>query len=307
MNEAVTVIGGINIDIKGYPLQHLVAETSNPGRIYTSPGGVARNIAHNLALLDVPVYLLGAVGDDGFGAHVLEKTQEAGVQVENVRVMTSLHSGMYLSLLDQTRQLVVAISDMDILHCVDTDYIHAHQTLIEQSRFVVMDTNLDVEVLRDIIGICRHHHIPFLIEPVSMKKTEKIRDISGHLDFMTPNLAELGVLANTTITHPQGAARLAASLGEKYRHVLVTAGEHGLLSYRHGDAEGTWYPPLPTRVVDANGAGDAFVAGFVCGMTHQFSVEHSIRLGIAASHVTLESEETVTHDLSFQTCLEFLA
>ena len=77
----VTVIGGINIDIKGHPLHKLIAGTSNPGQVYTSPGGVGRNIAHNLALLGVPVYLLGAVGADIFGARIIDKTRQAGVNV----------------------------------------------------------------------------------------------------------------------------------------------------------------------------------------------------------------------------------
>ena len=49
-------------------------------------GGVGRNIAHNLALLGVPVTFLGVVGDDDWGRKILGETGGAGVDVEKVKV-----------------------------------------------------------------------------------------------------------------------------------------------------------------------------------------------------------------------------
>ena len=46
----VTVVGGMNMDIGGWPSEELVAQDSNPGRVRMSPGGVGRNIAHNNSL-----------------------------------------------------------------------------------------------------------------------------------------------------------------------------------------------------------------------------------------------------------------
>ena len=48
------VIGASNLDIKGQTDAHLVAHTSNPGSVQSMPGGVARNVAENLARLDGP-------------------------------------------------------------------------------------------------------------------------------------------------------------------------------------------------------------------------------------------------------------
>ena len=66
----VLVIGAANLDIKGIPEEPLLAGTSIPGQIRTSLGGVARNIAENLARLDVDTVLLTAVGDDPTGVEV---------------------------------------------------------------------------------------------------------------------------------------------------------------------------------------------------------------------------------------------
>ena len=60
----VTVAGGMNMDIGGWPSEELVAQDSNPGRVRMSPGGVGRNIAHNMSLLGLDVRMVTAFGDD---------------------------------------------------------------------------------------------------------------------------------------------------------------------------------------------------------------------------------------------------
>ncbi|MCD8330678.1 MAG: PfkB family carbohydrate kinase, partial [Lachnospiraceae bacterium] len=65
--EKITVVGAVNVDICGKSDQLLKAEDSNPGRVTISMGGVGRNIAHNLRLLEQKVSLVTVFGDDGNG------------------------------------------------------------------------------------------------------------------------------------------------------------------------------------------------------------------------------------------------
>ena len=63
-----------------------------------------------------------------------------------------------------------------------------------------------------------------------------------------------------------------------------------------------WYPPLDTEVADANGAGDAFLAGFTAAFTAEpsdsITVADAIAWGQAAAAITLESQHTVAAELS---------
>jgi pseudouridine kinase len=63
----VTVVGGANTDIVGHSKAALVAHDSNPGVVSVSSGGVARNIAENLARLRVRTSLVTAFGADTHG------------------------------------------------------------------------------------------------------------------------------------------------------------------------------------------------------------------------------------------------
>jgi pseudouridine kinase len=90
----VTVVGGANIDIKVAIKGATIPATSNPGTAMMSLGGVGRNIAHNLARLDVAVKLISAVGRDAQGDRLLAETEAAGVDVAAVRAAVVIRVSM---------------------------------------------------------------------------------------------------------------------------------------------------------------------------------------------------------------------
>ncbi len=307
MKKFVSVIGGITIDIKGLPMPNLLPGTSNPGKVYISSGGVGRNIAHNLALLSVPVYLFGAVGDDVFGTRIINETKQAGVNVDYIRVLHDQCTGVYLSILNTSHELSVAISDMEITHFVDKEYLHEHQEVIQNSRMVVLDTNLAPDVLVYIIELCKRAHIPCLIDPVSAEKAKKLHTINGELDYITPNRVELEALCHRDIDHLSQLEEACTQVSSKYQHLLVTLGEDGVYYYSRKHHIGKRYPPFKTQIVDPNGAGDAFVAGLVCGVFRDFEIDYSIQLGMAAAHLTLQSKNTVNKEITFEQCSAWLS
>ena len=74
-----------------------------------------------------------------------------------------------------------------------------------------------------------------------------------------------------------------------------------------------WYPPLPARPLDTNGAGDAFISGFTAAFTTAVpsmgapSVAEAVQWGQAAAAISLESQHTVAPELSRAAILERLA
>ncbi len=142
----VVVIGGANIDLRGRPVgEVLERHTSNPGKINVGSGGVGRNIAHNLALLNVPVTLLSAVGDDGEGIRILEETGKDGVRTEQMIISGEHPTGIYLAILDEKGEMEVAVSDMQILEEITVEYLRSKAYLIKESKIVVVDTNIPEE------------------------------------------------------------------------------------------------------------------------------------------------------------------
>ncbi|GAK49180.1 sugar kinase, ribokinase family [Candidatus Moduliflexus flocculans] len=289
MQKFVTVVGGINVDLTGSPHQPLVLATSNPGETSLSVGGVGRNIAHNLALLGVPTTLLSAVGDDAFGVYALDITRQAGVNIEYVLKQAGQRTGTYLSVLNFEHDLVVAIADMAATRGVSASYLAQHERILTESALIAADANLEEETLTYLCNLCETRRIPLLIEPVSVEKSKKLHRMNAKATYLTPNRDELHAM---TGRDDADLAAQCACLRDQFDHIFVTLGEQGVYYCQS-------YPAIPTTVVNANGAGDALVAGLICGLFHEKPLSDSIRLGIAAAHIALQSPETVNPELSF--------
>ena len=77
----VTVVGGVNMDIGGWPSEVPVGHDSNPGVVRMSLGGVGRNIAHNMSLLGLDVRMVTAFGDDLYAQKIAASCGELGIDV----------------------------------------------------------------------------------------------------------------------------------------------------------------------------------------------------------------------------------
>ena len=95
----VLVIGAANLDIKGRPEDAIVRGTSVPGRIRSSLGGVARNVAENLARLEVETVLITAVGDDDAGERILGRAAGRGIDISRSLIVEGRRSGAYMALM----------------------------------------------------------------------------------------------------------------------------------------------------------------------------------------------------------------
>ena len=311
----VVVIGGANIDLRGRSEEELKRYTSNPGKINIGSGGVGRNIAHNLALLGVPVTLLSAVGDDGEGIRILEETGKAGVKMEQMIISGEHPTGIYLAILDEKGEMEVAVSDMRILEEVTVDYLRSKAYLIKESKIVVVDTNIPEESIGYVVDLCNKVKVPLLIEPVSVEKAKKLRKIldgSGRwiIDYITPSRDELESILGAEIDDDRDIDLVKAAEELKCRgvkNVIVTLGKRGIyVSYggAGGSSEGgqdepacKFMAPYKGEVVDVTGAGDALVAGLVYGIYKGYSMEVAARFGLGAAALTISTKEAVRRDL----------
>ncbi len=313
----VVVIGGVNIDLRGRPTGEVLEKhTSNPGKINVDSGGVGRNITHNLALLNVPVTLLSAVGDDGEGIRILEETGKAGVKTEQMIISGEHPTGIYLAILDEKGEMEVAVSDMQILEEITVDYLRSKAYLIKESKIVVVDTNIPEESIGYVVDLCNKVKVPLLIEPVSVEKAKelsKILDGSGRwiIDYITPSRDELESILGAEIGDDQDLDLVKAAEELRCRgvkNVIVTLGKRGIyVSYsgaggsreREQDkpGKGKFMAPYRGEVVDITGAGDALVAGLVYGIYKGYSLEVAARFGLSAAALTISTKEAVRRDL----------
>lgn len=293
MKKQVTVIGGLNMDIKAKSKMNLVIGDSNPSDIEISAGGVGRNIAHNLALLGLQSTLLSAVGDDSESHSVIAQTAQAGVNMEHLLISNHRKTGKYIAILDSQGEMAMAVSDMDILEELDTDYLESKLGIIKNSHFVVCDTNVSTDCLKFVIETCKIHKIPLCIDPVSAAKAIKLKGLLEGIDILTPNAMELQVLSGIE-NNAQKASEELIRLGVK--NVIATLGPLGLC---HTDKnKSTCFPSIAKSIVDVTGAGDSLTAGLIYGLLQYKSFQTACLCGLASAAITLSSKKTVSNKIN---------
>lgn len=110
----VQVVGGITVDIEGYPHEKLTMKDSNPGNVAVNLGGVGCNIAQNLCCLNIETQLFSKIGQDFLGRQVLEKIKESKIDGTYLMEVQGSNTAVYLSVLNHDHDMALAINDMAI-------------------------------------------------------------------------------------------------------------------------------------------------------------------------------------------------
>ncbi|NLW39318.1 MAG: kinase [Tissierellia bacterium] len=292
----ITIVGGANIDIIGRPYEKLRMKDSNPGKTTITLGGVGRNIGENLARLGIDTKLITVLGDDLYGRLILEKGNEIGLDISESLILKNRGTSTYLAILDEKGDMNLALSSMDILNQMDIPFIKEKKDLIESSSLCIVDTNLPKEVLEYMVSSFK---VDFFLDTVSTRKAEKVKDILGYFHTIKPNRLEAEVLSDIRITD-KGSLRKAASffLDMGVKRVIITLGEEGV--YYLDDEEEIFIRSPKISVVNATGAGDAFMAGLAYAYFNGLDIEKSIKIAMGASFVTLENENTINPDIGIE-------
>ena len=285
--DAAVVFGGINMDIWGRPEGKLIPKDSNPGTVALRPGGVGRNIAHDLRLLGLEVSLVAAIGGDVYASAISESCRALGIDLSYAPVFPQLRSSTYLYISDERGEMQLAVSDMDICSALTAEY--AARVLPKlQAGAVVVDTNLPEETIR---YICENSGIPVYADPVSTAKAVKLLPVLHRLSAIKPNALEAEKL--TGEKDPERAARALVEKGVE--RVFISLGSRGMIAADQKQL--LRLPILPTRLVNSTGAGDAATAAIVFAGIKGLGLRETAELALRAGSITCGSESPNTEEL----------
>jgi len=225
-DDYITVIGGANIDIAGFPKNKLILNDSNPGHVKVSLGGVGRNIAENLSRIGVNVKLITAIGNDEYGKKILDESTSYKIDMNNSMIVNNKPTSVYLSILDNNRDMKLAISSMDIIDSIDTEYIQSRHNIINNSKVVIIDTNLKEETIKYLV---ENFDTNFIVDAVSTIKAEKIIDIIGKFNTVKLNKIEAEKVSGIKIKDKNDLKKCCDSFINKgVKQIFITLGEDGV-------------------------------------------------------------------------------
>jgi pseudouridine kinase len=297
-NRPIVCLGAANLDRKLRSNATLKMGTSNPARQDESFGGVARNIAENLARLAAPVSLITVIGDDSSGKALLDHAEAAGIDTRGTLRLQGVCTGTYTAVLDDHGEMLLALADMALYDLLTPEFLATRQPQRAVGALTVADMNLPKETLKSLLADALRDAIPLVIVAVSQPKMAHLpQDLRG-LRLLILNQGELEMRvghALGTEAELLAACRLVQSQGAQ--DVIVTRGGTGVVyTTPHGIAH---LDAPNAHIVDVTGAGDAFSAAVCWSLFHgSEDLLLASRRGLRLSAMTLECEETVCPYLS---------
>lgn len=277
----ICVIGGANADITATSFKPFVPNDSNPGTIRLTPGGVGRNIAHNLALLGDEVIFLTLFGGDTFGLFTADSCRRVKINItlcDNAPVGTR---SCFLSINDCNGELVGGVSDMVTADGITPEWLATKLPKVGAVDAYVADTNIPVESLAYLID---HVDAPLFIDAVSGPKTPKVRQALDHSEKKRIHSLKCNRMEYELVTSLDGIGRCYVSLGQDGLDVI----ENNVTTH---------YPALPCQVVNATGGGDALMAGIVHSGPDA-SIDEASSIGLRCASITVECADTVNNKLN---------
>jgi pseudouridine kinase len=300
-DSPVLLFGSSSLDIVGRLEKDLITGTSNPANIRTSFGGVARNVAENLARLGLSTILLTAVGKDSVGDEILAYTAKSGVDTSLVIRTDQYPSGFYLAVLDSEGLLAFAIDDMRIVASITPDVIKSLYTLFEKANLIFIDANLSDPTIKTLFSLAKKAKVPVCADPTSANLAVRLIPYLNKIKIITPNASEAAVLIGHSFDASDRQASMEAArslVGLGVEIAIITLAEFGVC---YATSETTGYiSAIHTKVVDPTGAGDALTAAVTFGLINDIPLDDAIRLGVSAASLTLRYLGTVDPELSLE-------
>ena len=292
---AIVVVGAVFVDIKGFPDELYNPTGRNAGRIEIVHGGVGRNVAEDIANVELRPTFVSMVDDTATGAEVLRKLGKHKVNTDYV-ISQPDGMGMWLAVFDNSGDLAGSISKRPRLDALTALLDEKGDEIFCDADSIVIEVDMDKEIVKRILRYAEKYGKKVFGVVSNMAIASQRRDFLQSIDCFVCNLQEAGILFVDDFTD-LAPDELVAELEQRIvkaniPSLVVTLGSRGAV-YVSKSGENGYYPPESVTVRDTTGAGDAFCAGVAIGQTYGKSLQESVRIGtqLAASVITI-SEST---------------
>ena len=285
MNK-IFIVGGANIDISASSNKPLLVHDSNPSKISMSFGGVGRNIAENCALLKENVYFCSVLSNDAFGKSLKDDLLSKNINVDFCDIVDEFNTSMYLAILDENKDMYLGMSDMDILDQLKISTISRMLDYINKDDILVLDTNLSEEIIN---YICVNSSCTKVMDPISVRKAYKSKEVLKYIDIFKPNKYESESLCGIYINDIESANKsIDYYLGVGIKEIIISLASEGVLVAN--SKERYWLHHNSVEVVNATGGGDTLLGAYVSKRLEGIEPHEAIKFAISASVSVIEQD-----------------
>ena len=314
-NKGITFAGSLIVDvvknIDEYPVCGMLANVTSAKQ---SVGGCVPNTGIDVAVLDrtLPVSAVGRIGDDENGRFLISKLQSNGINVSGIKVSSgeqtafcdvmSMPSGERTFFACRGANASFTPEDIDV-NALTCKIFHIGYILL-LDKFDAPDEKYGTVMARALSAV-QKRGIKTSIDMVSASKVSDyaiIRPALAYSDYVIINEIECcgiwGLDArNADGTINESNLRLAmqkmmdAGVGEK---VVVHSKEAGYCLNKNDQFFKVGSLKIPSSMIKGSvGAGDAFCAGCLYALYHDYPEEEMLKFASMTAGISLFAENSV--------------
>lgn len=282
MSATIVVVGSSNVDfIMKMPHLPQRGETVTDAIFLQTFGGKGANQAVAAARAGGDAHFVNCVGDDHYGAAIVENLQAVGVHTELTFTAADVASGTALVMVGDRGDNYLSVAP-GANYRLTRDHIDRARGLISDAAMIVLQCEVLMETLEYVIELAAEQQRPILLNlaPARTLSEASLRNVT----YLVVNESEAEFLCGFPVDSLPCAAQAAETLRTRGpRAVLITMGSQGMCVACGGPP--THVPAFRVTAVDATAAGDVFCGALAVALVENRPLEQAVRFASAAAAI----------------------
>lgn len=294
-STGIVVIGAAFVDIKGYPHAQYIPGGRNSGYVVEVHGGVARNIAEDIANIELRPTMVTVLDKTALGEDVIRKLNKHLCCTDYIRRSPD-GLGTWLAVFDNTGDVVASISKRPDLSEIERILDEDGDEIFSAADSIAVEADIEVPILKKVISLSEKHGKKLFAPVSNMSIAVERRDLIRRLDCLVCNRQEAGILFSENYDD-KTTEEMIDIMHDKViqagmKSIVVTLGGDGAV-FASCDGQKGFCPPQKVDVNDTTGAGDAFFAGVAIGLTYGKDLAGSCAIGTRLAASVIVTDDNV--------------
>lgn len=245
---------------------------------------------------------IGCIGNDKFGQQLKKQATNDGVKVQYLTDENEPTGTCACLITEKVRSLV---ANLGAANKYNAEHLHKPENwaLLEKAKFAYIAGFFLTVSVDSILGVAKHcaeknkWFMMNLSAPfISQFYKDQLMSVLPYVDIVFGNEAEAEAFSNAQEYGTKDLKEIAKKIAiipkentKRARIVIITQGPDPVILCKEGSiAEFPIIPISEAEIIDTNGAGDAWVGGFLSQLVLGRSVEDCIQGGHYAANVVIK-------------------
>ena len=284
MSKRIAVVGSSNVDlIMKMDRLPKVGESVSDAEFMQTFGGKGANQAYAAALAGGDVTFVSCVGDDSYGAQMIENMRGCGANVEHIYTEPGVATGTALIMIGEAGQNYISVAP-GANYKLTPQHVSQAGAAIDAADMLVLQYEVPVSTVTAAAERASALGKPVML---NLAPPRPIADaLLRLLTYFVVNETEAAFACGIEVNSDDNVRRAADALRAKgAANVIITLGEQGaFVAGAHGS---TYAPSFKVTAIDSTAAGDTFCGAFALALLVGKSPMDAARFANAAAAITV--------------------